>query len=409
VSIAQLRTLAAGTSANWKYLGRYGQVAGVKYSYTVPGGCEQLSCTLGAPAALRVAALDPGRIVQAVLGASIVWEGTLDEPAPSDAGWSITAQGSGTWGSLYNADYSAPWNIDAPDNVITNAIGRGLGWLPTSIGAPAGMYFGQPPDSGSIKIDAMLNQMCEPGGLVWQVKRGSWGNSVRVDPIPATPTRLLVCTSPVPRTLGGDINAIEIRYQATPDLGPGAAATFATTYATDAASIAKHGRREEYMDLSSNGVMLGTDAQAVGNGVLANYTRASYAGPFTVRYGELLTIGGQLCDLASYWHANEGPMVCKLLLADQGYGGEVTPGPVVFVTGRYEYDQDAQQATITPYQTASEDFASLLASRAAAARGRRVIVKREKHGELWWLAGTHKKHWRAYPHKRKKHHKPAGK
>src|SRR5262249_23092141 len=140
---AQIRTSAPDFSgARRRYLGQLGIVSGTRYSFTVPGGCEQLTTTLGCDLRLRTDALDPGRYVEAVLGGSAVGDGILDEPQPGDGGWSITAHGSGTFGSQYRADFSA-WATDAPDTIIANAISRGLNWLTPSIGHPAGMFLGQ--------------------------------------------------------------------------------------------------------------------------------------------------------------------------------------------------------------------------------------------------------------------------
>lgn len=396
MGVAHVRTIAVD-GTRLRYLGKLGPVAALKYSFTVPGGCEALTCALGIPARRRTDALDPGRIVQAVLGASVVWEGTLDEPSQTDAGWNLSAHGSGTWGADFTADYTGSWSSAAPDTVISNAAGRGLGWLPTSIGHPSGMYLGQPPDAGSVMIDGMLNQLCNNGGLTWQVKRTPGGNLCQVYSLPTTPTRLLVSTVPAPRTLGGDLNAIEIRYNSAPDAGGSFPAVYSTTWVTDTSSIARHGRKEAFMDLSSNGVMTAGAAQAVGNSVLNRYQRASFAGPYTARYGQLLTLGGQPCDLASFWHGNEGPMVCKTLLLDQAYGGEVNPGPVVFLVGRYEYDQDAGTVDITPFQTMAEDFGTLLSLKASAARGRKVVIRHHGKKEVEWRF-RHSKHWHIRRH-----------
>jgi hypothetical protein len=390
---SQVRTLSV-SGGSPRYLGTLGNVSGLNLSWTIPGGCETLTCNLAADPRLRTDAMDPGRLVQVIRGGSITWEGTLDEPQQAGSGWTISAHGSGTWGASYAADFSNAWSADAPDQVIANAVGRGLGWQLSSIGHPAGMFLGQPPDSGSIQVDAMLTQLCSLGGLTWVVRRQQSGNQVQVFPVPVTPmtpNRLLVATSPAPRTLGGDINAIDIRYESAPDEGTGFPAVFSTTFATDAASIAKHGRMETFLDLSAAGAMLASDAQRIGNLVLGQYQRASYAGPFTVRYGELLTLGGQPHDIGTFWLGSEGLQVCRLLLMDQGYGGEVQPGPVTFLTGRYEYDEDGETAVITPFQTLAEDFAGLLAARAGRARGRKTEVWRGRGAIAWWFEGS--RHW----------------
>lgn len=376
MSRGQVRTTAVNGTRR-QYLGTIGPVNGLVTSYAIPGGCEQMSCTLTPVngTTYRSDALDPGRTVEVMLGGS-VWDGILDEPTEVDGGWSITAQGSGTMGSLYDADYTGSWSAAVPDQVITDAISRGLPWITPSIGHPAGMFLGQPPDPASVKVDEMLNQLTSLGGMTWMVKHAPRGNLPQVWPIATTPNRLLVTADTAPRTLGGDINALKLRYMVTADAGSGKPATFATTWCVDQASIDRHGRRETYYDLSSVGPMLLSAVQAIGNAVLSQYQRASFAGPFNVRSGQLLTLGGQPQDLGVFFMGNEGPMCCKLLLTDGAYGGEVQPGPVTFMVGGYSYDWDADVAQITPFQSLRQDFAALLAARASRARPR---VFKHKH------------------------------
>lgn len=383
----QIRTVAADGTSRPRYLGAIGPVGAVKYSYTIPGGCEQFSCGLAVSPRLRTDALDPGRRLHVLRGASVVWRGILDEPQQSDQGWTLSAHGSGTWGSEFAADYSGPWTVQAPDGVINNAVGRGLQWNASAIGHPAGIYLGQPPDPGSVQVDAALNQMCSLGGLTWWIRETPGGPVPQMFTLPTTPNRLLVATAPAPRTLNGDINAIEFRYQSAPDLGAGYPAVYSTLWVTDSASIAKHGRMETYFDMSSTGVQMASDVTAVGNFVLSNYQRASFAGPFTVLPGELLTVSGNPVDLGCFFQANDGPMVCKLLLMDQAYGGEVQPGPVTFLAGRYDYDEDAEAATITPFQSGRSDFASMLSARAAENHARRVVAFGGPSELVWWFRG----------------------
>lgn len=396
MSRARVRTLRPDGTGS-RYLGTLGTISGLRYSFTLPGGCDALSCTLGIPPNYRTDAMDPGRLVHVLLGGSVVWEGILDEPQPDpEFGWTITAHGSGTWGSQYTAVYnqgSVAWSAAVPDTVINNAIGRGLGWLTSAVGTPTGIWLGQHDDSGMAMIDQVLNEVTSHGGLTWQIKRTANGNQVQMPALATTPNRLLVADDPAGRTLGGDVNAICIRYVSTPDLGSGFPAIYSTVFAVDQPSIDKHGRMEVPLDLSSAGAMLSTDAQAVGNFVLQRYQRAQFAGPFTVRYGQLLTIGGQPADLGVYW-AGQDQMVCRLILADQGWGGEVVPGLVKFLVGRYEYDDDTDTATIEPFNSLRTDFQGRLDLRASQAHGRRVSVSRGGHGNLIWWFGRYAKSWK---------------
>src|SRR6266566_726076 len=255
-----------GTQPRW--LGTLGHVSGLKYSFTCPGGCDQLACNLTVDARYRTDALNPGRRVQVIRGASVVWDGKLDEPAPSDQGWQITAHGSGTFGADFQASYST-WASN-PDDAVNAAIGRGLRWVNPGIGSPSGIWLGQKQDSASLIITDLLNLATSRGGLTWYVSCRPRGNVLSVFPLPTTATNLLVSSSPVARTLGGDINYIWLRYQSATDSG-GTPAAFSLTTVSEAASITAHGQMEAFADLSSAGTQTAAAAQAVGNKVLQRY------------------------------------------------------------------------------------------------------------------------------------------
>src|SRR5262249_15987417 len=101
MSRPQVRTsLPAGGGV--RYLGELGPVSALRYSFPLPGGCAQLACSLGTEPTRRTDALDPGRLVDVIVGGSIVWQGILAEPVPDPlAGWQIQAIGGGNWGSMW--------------------------------------------------------------------------------------------------------------------------------------------------------------------------------------------------------------------------------------------------------------------------------------------------------------------
>ena len=137
----------------------------------------------------------------------------------------------------------------------------------------------------------------------------------------------------------------------------GTAATFAVTTVQNAASVAAHGVIETYIDLSDVGVQTQAAAQAVGTKVLAIYQRASFAGPFTGSYGQLMNTGGVPVDPGT----DQAGTMCKLILTDFGFGGEVTPQfPVTFITGTYEWDDLAQRFTVTPYVSVDASLTGML-------------------------------------------------
>jgi hypothetical protein len=340
-----------GTGTVW--LGRIGHVTDLAWTDTVPGGNEQLTCTIQGNPRRRHVALGPGRLIQAFKGGSIQWEGTLAEPADTDGGWSLTATGAGTWGSQYQAVYST-WTAA---DILTQAISRGLPWVLGNVG---GGYLAQQYDSGSQTVTDFLNQYTSAGGLTWRVRRGYAGNLINVFPIPTVPSRILISTVPGQRTLAGYYNCIWIRYQDNhPATASATSPTYALTSVTNAASIAKHGRLETYWDLSPAGYLTAAQAQAFGTAALAKYQAASWSGPFPVAPGQYRTMGGAAVDLGTQ-HAGE---VARIILADGPYGGEVSPAPPVQVyTGKYEYRDGDGTATITPFQYWSSDLAGVIQS-----------------------------------------------
>jgi hypothetical protein len=163
-------------------------------------------------------------------------------------------------------------------------------------------------------------------------------------------------TDPVARTLGGDINTLYLRYEIDDGVASGGSATFGTTIVQNAQSVAAHGVIEDYVDLSSAGVMGAATAQTVGNFVLQNYQRASFSGSFTGSYGQLLNAGGVAVDPGT----DQAGTVMRAILTDYGYGGEVSMAPITFITGAYLWDDFAQKFTVTPYQSLDESLSGLL-------------------------------------------------
>ena len=366
-------TALDGTGA--RYLGSIGHVSGLVYSFACPGGCDQLSATLTVPASYKTQAMEAGRLVQVIRGAGSVWNGQMLEPEPTPGGWALTAVGSGNFGTNFGAMYTT-WNNN-PDEAVNEAIAGGLPWTNAGIGSPAGMWLGQRVDPGAQTITALLNLVTTRGGLVWEVSRR---NALSVVPLPAAVDRLLISSTPVARTLGGYYNTIPVRYQTPNPLAQLLIKTptvFRTTVVTNQASVDAHGPLwAPLLDLSSalvgsganpEGLLVERSAQAVGNFVLQRYQGASFAGPFAVSPSQLLTTGGVPVDLGS----QKAGMVCQLILTDYGYGAELSASPVTFLVGGYSYDDDAQVATVTPFQNLRSDIGSLLAV-AAGQRGRGV-------------------------------------
>jgi hypothetical protein len=358
---SQVAVAPPGTSS-WQYLGTLGLVTSLTYSFTCPGGADKLQATVQVPATYRTQLLNPGWQVRVTRGGHTVWTGRLDEPVPSASGWQVTAVGDGNRGADFRAVYSSTWPAGEPDQAINNAISRGLPWVNPGVGTPSGIWLGQAQDSGAGTVTDLLNLACTRGGLTWYANSqpgGQPGTDLSVFPLPTAVNRLLVVTDPVPRTLGGDINTIYLRYQASDASSTTSGsqqATFGSTSVQNAASVAAHGVTETYVDLSSAGTMSAGAAQAVGSNILAIYQRASFAGPFTAARGQLLNAGGAPVDPGT----DQAATVVRLILTDYAYGGEVSPAPITFIVGGYAWDDFAQKATITPYQSLDQSLSGLL-------------------------------------------------
>lgn len=358
---SQICSYAGSNFSDPHWLGQYGHVMNLQYSTNVPGGAQSAQWTLEVEPTYRVAAMSPGRIIRIFRGGSVVWDGILDEPQPASSGWTMTAVGSGAQGSNVVAFYTDAWPTNEPDESINNAIGRGLRWTNPGVGSPSGAWFGQAVDPGDQTIASLLNLICSRGGLTWFVNSqpGTAGNVLSVFQLPVAVNYLLVATTPVGRTLGGNWNTIFLRYQITADnTTTGASATFGTVSVTNSSSVALYGPLEAYVDLTNAGTMTAAQAQTVGNYILSIYQRVTFNGPFQVQPGQLLTTGGQPVDLGCV----QAGAVCQLVLTDFGYGGEVNPQfPISFIIGTFQWDDQHQQATVTPYQTLNQNLQSLLA------------------------------------------------
>jgi hypothetical protein len=362
---SQVAVAPPGSSA-WQWLGTLGQVTGLQYSYVCPGGCDQMTCTIMVPASFRTQLFNPGWKVRIVRGGHQVWDGKLDEPQPSASGWTLTAVGTGNLGTNFT-DFYAPgdvWPVSEPDEIINRAIGRGLPWVNSGLNSSpyfSQFWMGQASDPGSSTVTDFLNLICTRGGLLWYVNSQPGGlyagDDLSVFPLPTVPNRLLVCTSPVARTLGGYVNSIVTRYLATADNATtGAVAAYNVVNALNQPSITAHGVTEAYLDLSNAGVLSSAAALAVGANILARYEAASYSGPFTASYGQLLNMGGQAIDPG----VDQAGTRVKVILVDGGYGGEVVPGAVEFTVGSYLWDDTAQVATLGPLQELDQSLSGLL-------------------------------------------------
>lgn len=352
---------------NVRWLGQLGHVNQLKYSFVEPGGCEAMSCLLNRPPTFRTDAMDCGRLVRIYRGGmSPVWKGTMDEPVSGPQGWQMTAHGSGTYGTNIMSN-SETWDANTP---LNRAIASGLLWKNPGIPTTPGYVFltATQPDPFSQTTTDFMNMLVKQVGKLWHVDRIT--DNVSIFPYPSVVNRLITSTEPLSRTLIANVNRLILKYQS----GAGTVNNpiYGFTSVENTQSVHKYGALEETLDLSPAAAVIASgtggaapayvpmtelQAQEIGGAVLTYYQSISYTTSINVRYGQLMTKGGTPIDPGT----DQAGTVARLIAIDSGYGGEVNPGPVTFVVGRYEYDDDTLTAAITPIQSYRTDIASLLA------------------------------------------------
>jgi hypothetical protein len=347
-----------------RLLSQIAPVNALSWTSALPGGDATMTCGLTMPLSYRPTALRLGRRVKVFRGAETVWRGTLAAPTASATGWTLTANGIGTDGNSYRAEWDE--NAGAPPNgqgvysldlVIDRAIGRGLPWVRQGT-LQAGVPPVQRQDSCSQSVTEAMNAWLLTATQTWEITRKQY--RIRVFPLPSKPTRLIVIPDPPSRTVAGYYNAMYLRYT----FAGGGTPAWRTVLAEQPGSIRRYGRLESSGDWSSSGLF--SDVGGVADprpatwarGLLDAYQATSYTNAFAVIPGQVLTLGGTPVDLGM----EKAGEVYKVVGATVGWGGE-EPGPQpVFLGGGYAWDDMAETASITPFQTAAASLSGLLQS-----------------------------------------------
>jgi hypothetical protein len=333
-----------------QHLGELGHISALKHSTILPGGDDQCSFTFQARRPGRPSALRMGRWLTLSL-AGVQWFGRLDEPSPNLGGWSVSAHGRGTFGSLYQAYYTGTYDGDGP---VDAAISRGLPWIADTIDASIDSQ--QIPDPASITLEEHLTAVTDPLGKIWRVTTGGTpGRNLSIAGIGQAPSRLLVLNSPAGRATGDVVTRLYIRYLSGTD-------KYSTTSVVNQAADDEFGTTERFADFSDAGVMSAATAQSRGNGLLAKYLSAAWAGPFTATHGQWLTLQGAALDLAT---ARANGAVAQMMFAGPASEGEWAAGLIPqFILGATEYDWDAEALTLTPLNSVRNSLPDLLSAAA---------------------------------------------
>lgn len=350
------------TGADARALGLFGHLSPATYSFTNPGGCDQLTATFYRPPRARTSALDNGRLLRAYRGGSEVWQGILDEPAPGDEGWQITAHGMGGEAVNFRALSTVPWNTGMPDRVVNDAISRGLRWVNPGIGSPSGMWIGQQADEPSQSVADILTMVCTKGGLTWLVRTLPRGNVLSVVPLPTSANRVLIVGDPVARSVAAGPTTLFVRYQTSWD-DPKTNTEAQYSWESYTPSVPREqakGRIEEWTDISSAGVYTIPQVDALAGRIMGRFTRNAFADALPVRYGWLRNLGGTAVDPGVFYAPDMTGMVVRLILADYAPASDMLYGPPEVLIGAYEWNDAEMTGTATPFESIRHDFGSLL-------------------------------------------------
>jgi hypothetical protein len=321
------------TGGNRIWLDSFGIVQGLRFSTNVHGDLAASWQMQFDPRANHIA-LQPGRRVLIPSGAGY-WQGELNNPHRGDV-WEFTVNGSADLATHYTAVASTSGNAWNLDEVVDEAIARGLQWtrpsaLPTTEGNQG---------SGSGSVADVLDAVCDAENYLWRVSRGGALTAISR---PSTTVAYLLLASDTGggRSVQGFVTDVHVIYKD--------AADYAVKTVTRSVSARPYGRRELPLDVTSRGPISTARANSIGDNYLAKRgPRLDFTQAFTVAPGQLLTPGGTPVD-NSIVEANDGAV--KLLLTDPDTAaGELTYQAPTINMGETDYDEDSGILTVTPLE-----------------------------------------------------------
>lgn len=322
-------------------LGGWGDLT---YSHVANGGCEQASWSMGLGPSFVHPSLSAGKLVQVREGSANVWSGILAEPDRSVDGWSLSAAGLASDLGLRLALDGSGNTTSKPDTAIDTAIANGLPVTrPASLSSSS---YASSDDTVAVnKTGDLLDSWALSVSKRWGVNAD---REVYAATDPTTPTWYLTAGAGKVG-LADDEYASDLygRYRS-------GAATYATVHVSDALASAQY-RREEPVDLTHLGIITGTQATNVLNGMLANgKARYAWTQALTPSRVQITTPGGQ----PAYLPFVKAGDLARLfgVLNEQG-----DPLPYLdFVIGRTEYQDGADTISISPVNLAARNLQDVL-------------------------------------------------
>jgi hypothetical protein len=323
-------------------LGGWGELS---WSSTADGGCAEASWKMSLPLTYSHPALRRNRVVEVKDGPTNVWKGILTEPDVNDD-WTFTAQGLSTLAAHFLCFDGSLNTSTTPDVAIDRAIADGLPWTrPVSLSNVAYVTGGT--TNSLMTLKDLLDAWATSAGKRWGVNAQG---EVYAVADPTVPTWVL--TPGAGRFgLADDEYAshLFVRYLAT-------GAVYTTATASDTTAATNFGRREYPVDATGRGIITGTQATAIGTGLLAKgKARQGYTNGVTPSRWQLTTPGG---TPASLWQVQAGQLVRQFGV--QNEQGQPT-NYIDWVIGEAKYEAGAETIGLTPVGLVARSFTDVIA------------------------------------------------
>lgn len=339
------------------WLGLLGQVSGLQWSQSWPGGPEKASCKFWRDARYNHRALTQGNRVGISLGPGRALNGRLARAGRGDP-WELEFDGLAVMGNDYIADAPTSGNPFNLNESFDAATGRGLPWV-RRVSLPTG--FGDPSSSGGdverVTVAAALSRVLPESGRSWRVDTDG---TLVLDTLPTTVTHQLLTADPGGgRTVAGYVSALQVVFNnsATGKVG--------TVWVRNAAAEARRPDAvEQVLDVTSRGKMTSTVATQIGQAKLAvlGPQRTPWADSMRFAKGMIRNAYGTPVDPA----AVRLPILARLLLIDPDHPAETNYSAITDLwVRRITYFDDTDTIDLEPLDLAGSDLKSLLGSASA--------------------------------------------
>lgn len=337
------------------FLGELGKIDGLQWSWTWPGGPEKATFRFSRNARFHHRGLTQGRTLAIPCGGGRVWRGNLAAPERGDP-WTLEADGLGALASSYIADAPTSGNPFNLQEVVTQAIARGLPWNPVS-GLPTGA--GDQSTSGGdaerLSVAGVLSRVLPEFGETWYVDADG---DLQVAGIPTQVSHNFLTADPAGgRTVHGYVSAYYVVFNHR------TTGAVATVWVRNAEAEVSRPPVEEVLDLTGRGNMTQATAVMIARAKLALAgPRLPFADSFTFARGMVCNQYGTPVDLATV----RPPILGRLLLTDPDHPAETSFAAFTdILIRRTTYYEDTDTLEVEPLDLRNSDLRSLLGNTSA--------------------------------------------